>query len=93
MDFPTDKTVGEAWNTVTISQLYGAMFRIGAKARSSLKTLPSSGDKYTGSDGEVYLYSHAHGAALFQEPRNGNVTLPTKDSKDDVSVAHGAIAE
>lgn len=93
MDFPTDKTVAEAWNTVTIGQIYGAMFRIGAKARSSLKTLPSSGDRYTESDGAVFLYSHAHGAALFQEPRNGNVTLPEKNTKDDVSVAHGAIAK
>lgn len=90
--FP-DGSLDSIWRPVTIGQLYGAMFRIGAKARSSLKTLPSSGDKYTGSDGAVFLYSHAHGAALFQEPRNGNVTLPEKNTKDDVSVAHGAIAE
>lgn len=81
------------WRPVTIGQLYGAMFRIGAKARSSLKTLPSSGDRYTESDGAVFLYSHAHGAALFQEPRNSNVTLPKKDTKDDVSVVHEASVE
>lgn len=75
MDLPTDKTVAEAWNTVTISQLYGAMFRIGAAVPSSLKQLPD-GDKYLKKDDKVYLYSHAQGAALFQEPREGNATLP-----------------
>lgn len=90
--FPSE-SLDSIWRPVTIGQLYGAMFRIGAKARSSLKTLPSSGDRYTESDGAVFLYSHAHGAALFQEPRNGNVTLPEKNTKDDVSVAHEASVE
>lgn len=63
-----------AWNGITIDDLEGAMFRLGATVRStSMNSMQNSSvsiykDLYTQIDGNVHLLSHARGVALFQSP-------------------------
>ena len=88
------------WNGMKMRDLYGAMFRIGALAQTSLKQIPDASsdltDKYKRFDADtggikkgVYLMSHVRGAALFQEPRKGNVTIPKSTDYSDKDIAHG----
>ena len=88
------------WNGMKMRDLYGAMFRIGALAQTSLKQIPDASsdltDKYKRFDADtggikkgVYLMSHVRGAALFQEPRKGNVTIPKSTDYSDKDITHG----